>query len=365
MRRGIRSTILLSLLSLLYTTSLPPRAAGSFVPIPSSTPRRITMTTTTTTTATTRKVVELTPTSPHERIAAAATATAPPTRYRDVHHYHRPSRRAKTLLLASKDGDDDDAIGGSMTIGGIINPPYAIAYVLFVAFAFWRSYSEVPGSSLDVLRKFLDNPMNPIGINELFVTIFNLLGLYAAPFACLLVPSSSRRRDDRGMLLPATPFVLGSVFGGYGILGLYASLRRKPDDAMTLSKSDLGWFASNVLENRGFNFIVLLAFVSAYVTSGLVDALIANPLELVDGYRDLFDSTAIVSASSLDFAILTIVAASYVPEDLRRRGYDNDEDGGGGGGCGLSPELIAASTILFPGLGIALYCALRPSLDEE
>lgn len=274
--------------------------------------------------------------------------------------YH-PPHRANVPPLAARDGgaDDNDAASSGSLIGSIgnirINPPYAIAYALFIAFAFWRSYVEPDGASMEILSKFLDNPQNPTGINELFVTIFNLLGLYAVPFACLLVPGSSN--DDRRSPLPATPFVLGSMLGGYGILGLYASFRDPPssnDVVVPYKGSDLGWFARNVLENKAFNALVVLACVSACVTSGFVHSLLTNPEALILGYTEIFD-TAIVSVSSLDFVVLTIVAASYVPEDMRRRGgYD-----------GKINDLIAASTILLPGLGIALYCALRPSLDEE
>jgi hypothetical protein len=253
---------------------------------------------------------------------------------------------------AMKDGADDGGPAGGgggdgAPFGMRINPPYAIAYVLFLSYAYLRSSSEPEGASMEILQKFLANPRNPEGVNELFVTVFNLLGLYAAPIACLLVPGARRQR------LPATPFVLGSMFGGYGALGIYAIVRTP--DPIALYKSDLGWFASNVLENRIFNVLVLLACISAFVTSGALGALAADPAKLIGGYAEMADSSAIVSVSSLDFAILTLSAASFVPEDLSRRGYRG----------GVDPAWIAASTVLLPGLGAALYCALRPGLVDE
>ena len=227
-----------------------------------------------------------------------------------------------------------------------INPPYALAYVLFLGFAYIRQSAEVEGASMEALNQYIADPLNP-GWNELFITIFNLLGLYAAPLACLLMPGSKNQK------LPAAPFVLGSMFGGYGALGIYTSTREP--NPTEVSKSDLGWFTANVLENKLFNYFILLLCASTYVTSGALGAFVSDPVGLIKGYGDMFSETALVSASSVDFVILTLTAAALVPEDLSRRGYKGD----------IAPELIAASTVLLPGLGAALYCALRPSLEEE
>ena len=90
-------------------------------------------------------------------------------------------------------------------------------------------------------------------------------------------------------------------------------------------------------------------------SSGAIPPLIENPSELIQGYKDLWSQAALVSASSVDFLILTASVASFIPDDLERRGYDGK----------ISPQAIALSTFLLPGLGAALYCALRPSLEEE
>ena len=135
-------------------------------------------------------------------------------------------------------------------------------------------------------------------------------------------------------------------------MGIYASSRTP--DSRPVSKSDLGWFTSNILENKIFNYDVVAACVSAIITSGALGALLSNPSELVGGYNEMLD-TAIASVSSLDLVILTVSAASFIPEDLKRRGYEGK----------LTPELIALSTVSLPVLGVALYCALRPGLDEE
>lgn len=249
----------------------------------------------------------------------------------------------RTIVKASSDGVDGPE---SDTPGLTINPPFALAYVAFLGYAYLRNGAESEGASMEVLQQYIADPTNP-GFNELFITVFNLLGLYAAPIACLLMPGA------KGQKLPATPFILGAMFGGYGVLGPYA-ITRTPNPS-PVTKADLGWFTANVLENKLFNYFIVLVCASTFVTSGAIGAFVADPGQLLQGYADMFSETAIVSASSLDLAILTLSGASFIPEDLSRRGYKGD----------VAPELIAASSVLLPGLGVALYCALRPSLDEE
>ncbi len=247
--------------------------------------------------------------------------------------------------VMATNGGADEFNNDSPTIN--INPPYALAYILFLAFAYVKQAGEAEGASMEIIQQYIADPLNP-GFNAIFITIFNLLGFYAAPLACLLLPGA------RGQKLPATPFLLGSMFGGYGVLGIYASTR-KPNPSKVF-KSELGWVTSNILENKAFNYFILALVTSAYITSGAAAAFISNPGELIQGYKDILaEGSAIVSASSLDFVILTLSAASFIPEDLSRRGYKG----------ALAPELIALCTLLLPGVGVALYCALRPDLDDE
>jgi hypothetical protein len=156
----------------------------------------------------------------------------------------------------------------------------------------------------------------------------------------------------KGQKLPATPFLIASMLGGYGFLGPYM-ITRKPSMEI-VNKSDLGWITANVLENKIINWGLAAIVASAYVSSGFFNALISDPKQLISGYQELFTDTAIASASSMDFLILTLVAASLVPEDLARRGVKK----------GIAPYAAAFATVLWPGVGAALYCALRPELEE-
>ena len=73
----------------------------------------------------------------------------------------------------------------------------------------------------------------------------------------------------------------------------------------------------------------------------------------------MISGSALGTATTVDTTILTLVGASLVPADLERRGCFAEE-----GEKGIA-YAIAASTILVPGVGLALYSALRPSLEED
>ena len=122
-----------------------------------------------------------------------------------------------------------------------------------------------------------------------------------------------------------------------------------------VTNADLGWVTKNVLENKIFNWAVVLLALNTFYVTGLFSGMLSDAAAEIQGYADLFSSAAICSASSVDLVILTLTMASMIPDDLKRRGV---EDSG-------KAKAIAASTLLLPVVGSTIYCALRPSLPEE
>lgn len=108
-----------------------------------------------------------------------------------------------------------------------------------------------------------------------------------------------------------------------------------------VSKLELDWVTKNIFENKIFNWILVALAFSTFYSTGLLAGMLSDPESQIQGYKDLFSSTAICSASSLDLAILTLTAASLIPEDLKRRGVDNSG----------KAYAIAASTLLLPVVG--------------
>jgi hypothetical protein len=110
--------------------------------------------------------------------------------------FHQTTRHLPIVQAKSSDAAESDERTPFWSDLSI-NPPYAMAYVLFLSFAFYRSFTEPEGASMEILQGFFADPINP-GCNELFVAIFNLLGLYFVPLACLLMPGAKAQK------LPAT-----------------------------------------------------------------------------------------------------------------------------------------------------------------
>lgn len=83
------------------------------------------------------------------------------------------TRASITTSLRATEGDASSDGG---LFGGVdINPVYAAPYVFFLLFGFYMTSHEAAGASQVVLEKFIADPLHP-GVNELFATVFNLIG---------------------------------------------------------------------------------------------------------------------------------------------------------------------------------------------
>jgi hypothetical protein len=202
------------------------------------------------------------------------------------------------------------------------------------------------GASQDIINAFIADPLHPNTGSSLFEVVFNTLGLVGLPMACLLMPAA------KGQKFSATPFLFGSSLAGYGSLGLYMMTRRPKDD---VSVEDLGWFTKNVLENKIFNWLLVAALLNIYLITGAGQDLLSDFSGTFDTFLETITKSALGLTSTVDLTILCLTGASLVPEDLARRGIT--EKG--------KAYTIAASTLLLPAVGTAVYCALRPSLKEE
>jgi len=263
----------------------------------------------------------------------------------DINVLHENSHSPSLVLnMKTANGGSEEEEGGFLS-NLKINPPYAIAYASFIAIATYMNSVEPAGASQALIDKFITDPINP-GVNELFTSEFNLLGLIGLPMACLVMPGA------KGQSLPAPPFLFGSSLAGYGSLGIYMSTRKSPTSGKAV---ELGPITKNVLENKIFNWFVVALGISTFFVTGAVPALMNDPQQLLSGYVDVVTSSALGFVSTVDLAILCATAASLIPEDLERRGMTDSN----------KANAIAVSTLLLPVVGPTLYCALRPSLPEE
>ena len=237
-----------------------------------------------------------------------------------------------------------------------INPLYAGLWAAFLGYGIFFSPGQV-GDPIDttIIEGFINDPTNTAGnMNPLFFMIFNFLGVMPLVMAQLVLPQDNNARSGK---ISPVPFCLASMAAGYGSLGLYLGfLRQSPVETKT--QSDATFITRNVAENKIFNWLMIILCGSAIFSSGILGQL-GDIGSVISDYSQLASTSKLVTVSSVDLTILTIVAATLIPRDYRLRIQDDDDT------AAKNANLIAASTVLLPVIGAALYCALRPSLPEE
>lgn len=263
------------------------------------------------------------------------------------------STTTTSLFLAQTDNEQDN----QKNVLSAINPTYAIPYALFLGVATYMTQIEAPGASQAIIEQYINDPTNPQLGSSIFEVIFNMLGFVGVPLACLILPGAAALKKGDRLALNPVPFLVGSAAAGYGSVGIYMSTTPKGDDFVepAITQNDLGWVTRNVFENKIFNAIVLALIGSIWVTTGAGMDLLTNGGGAIEDLGDLMSGSALASVSTVDLSILTLTGASLIPQDLKRRGVED----------GMGVNAVAASTVLFPVVGLALYCLLRPSIAEE
>jgi hypothetical protein len=278
------------------------------------------------------------------------------------HRHHQRYASLLRPLTASKsnlsDNEDNDGPGI------VVNPLYFIPWVGFFVYAFCFSPGNVmDGTDSAIIQSFLSDPTNTSGaINPLYFVVFNALGIMPLVVASIVLPQGR----SGGGWFGAGPFLLASLAAGYFSLGGYLSFRPPPVPSKT--RGELSWPTRYIFENKLYNWSVVILAASLPFTSGLVFSDPATMATVVEDYIRLASTSKLVTNSSLDLVILTFCAATLIPRDYRlRHGGGGSDDGNDEARSSITTmaNLVAASTVVLPVVGAALYCAFRPPLPEE
>ena len=214
---------------------------------------------------------------------------------------------------------------------------YASLWLAFTGYAFGLAPVGDPTFTQDVIQKVIAAPFDG-NINPYFATIFNLLGVYPAMYASLLLPGSKNQS------IPAPPFVFGSFALGFFGLGPYLALRKRSTSGV---KSDAG-LGYRLFESK-LSAIALLGFTLYLLHNGITSPLIDGGDKVADFIR-LFSTQQIVHVSTIDFAILTLAIWEPLHEDMVRRKW-------------TGPSALTVSAL--PLFGPILYLLTRPPLSDE
>lgn len=201
-------------------------------------------------------------------------------------------------------------------------------WLVFVVYAFVFAPPSQP-ETFDLIINLLK--FNIQNINPLIVSLFNLMGILPAIYACFLFV------DGQGQKIPAWIFVLGSFGLGAFVLLPYLALRQ--DNPVWNGKKT--WLIK-IVESPLTGIILTIGTLSL-LFFGL------NNGDWSD-FIQQWHNSRFIHVMSLDFCLLCLLFPAVVRDDLLRRGIKN------------STILTVISFV--PLLGTLTYLCLRPNLKK-
>ena len=205
----------------------------------------------------------------------------------------------------------------------------AILWLGFIVYAFFFAPPNQP-DTFELITKMSLGEWQ--GINPMIISLFNLMGIWPAVYACVLFA------DGRGQRLRAFPFVLGSFAVGAFILLPYLIFRH-PNPQFSGSKD---WLLK-IWDSR-ITAIVLLIGALTLMIFGFSQG---NWPDFIQQWQ----SDRFIHVMSLDFCLLSLLFPLLVQDDLSRRG--------------MKKSLLFTGISAFPLLGPLFYLSLRTHLPDE
>eukprot|EP00798_Chlamydomonas_sp_ICE-L_P016492 gene16492-22718_t len=243
------------------------------------------------------------------------------------------SRKDK-IVKASEPTGSDDSILGSVGVAAL--------WIGLIAYVALLSPNQTPYRD-EVFIKLLVglDKDTTFAVNQIFVSVFNIMGIYPILYAGLLIPSGRSANK-----VPAWPFVATSfALGAFALIPYMALWKPDPNVESPPPKEELeGW---NKLILKGTESAVLPGLLLAgaiYQWYNIFNA----PGEAWLGYLNLFDESRLVHVTTLDFTILTALMPFWMYNDAEARSLP--------GGQLLAISGLPASAIMYRVSQLALSC---------
>lgn len=222
--------------------------------------------------------------------------------------------------------------------------PFAVPWASLVAYAAFVAPTSPAGFDENLVQQIIAQQGPPT-----FSGLFNVMGVWPAVYASLLIPSARIvQTDDKRFAPPATPFVAASVaFGAFALLPYLAitKFREAADGAVADEaawEGRTGGFVAKILESK-IQAALLVGAVAACAYQAS-----SGGLAGVEEFKAMFATSKLVNVTSCDCATLSLCAPFWAASDARRRGVDANW-----------PFLLS----LLPIMGPAVYLLLRPQLE--
>ena len=218
---------------------------------------------------------------------------------------------------------------------------FSTLWLGFALYAFTSAPSSQP-DTLDLIIRLSTGDWN--GINPLIVSLFNLMGVWPAIYACLLLIDGTQQK------LAAWPFVAAAFgVGAFAVLP-YQALRDRtqnppaPYDAKAdVERSKL----LSVLDSPWTGRVLLLSAI-ALLSYGLFNgSFTANWQDFLGQW----ETSKFIHVMSLDFCMLCIILAPLLRDDMIRHGLKDN-------------TLLFWIATLIPLFGVLIYLSVRPPLTQ-
>jgi hypothetical protein len=230
-----------------------------------------------------------------------------------------------------------------------------ILWLGLLAYIFRLSPNQTPSlDSFVVLKLIGQKADDPYVVNPVFEAVFNIMGVYPAIFGALLVPGGKSGKGPLGTALPAWPFVAAAFgLGAYAMIPYMALwVPPKPEEAPVLPptpEETKGW---NRLFLRGAETPILPALLLAAGSYWLFRAG-TSPASAWLEYLRQFDSSRLVHATTVDFALCTALVPFWLSLDAEGRRWPGAKNG------------LATLLSLVPVVGPCVYLLLRPKSGDK
>lgn len=248
-------------------------------------------------------------------------------------------KRHLATCQASKKGTD--AIKEADQTNLLASVGTGILWCAFVGYATVFAPNQFPSQDTYFIEKIVGlHADDGYQVNRVFNDLFFLIGIVAAVYAPLLIPSARSKNK-----VPAWPFVGASfALGGFALLPYFALWQPDPEVTAPPGEEEL-----EGLTRLSFKFQETLAYgvlLTLFATYYMGDAVLSGGAAWKE-FAELFSTSQLVHVTSLDFLILNLLCPFWLANDAEKRSWDQRD--------GLGKVLP-----FIPVVGPAIYITLRP-----
>eukprot|EP00271_Cylindrocystis_brebissonii_P009172 TRINITY_DN2384_c0_g2_i1.p1 TRINITY_DN2384_c0_g2~~TRINITY_DN2384_c0_g2_i1.p1 ORF type:complete len:361 (-),score=33.26 TRINITY_DN2384_c0_g2_i1:336-1418(-) len=218
-----------------------------------------------------------------------------------------------------------------------------LLWAAFVGYAFFLAPNQTEYRDTYFVEKLLSlHADDGFVMNPILVSVWNLMGIWPAVYASLLIPSG---RSSTGSP-PVWPFSTASTFvGAFALLPYFASWRGEKGPKLPSREERANSWPIRVFESKITAVSLLVGSIALLVFAGA-----AGGGAWVE-YEQYFRESRLVHVTSLDFLILWSLAPFWLYNDMSVRKWD-----------GRDKWWVPLS--LLPIIGPAAYLLVRPPIPE-